>query len=381
MSPDAAQAASGGTTPREGVRLKNYKICVYAICKDEAAFAERFLLSVGEADGVYVLDTGSSDNTIEILRAGGAVVETALFEPFRFDAARNRALEMVPADADLCVSVDLDEVFEPGWRKKLETAWRENQTRAEYDYVYDHDASGAPMTVYTREKMHLRNGYRWVHPVHEVLAYDGTEVVHYIPGIVLHHFPDDKKSRAQYLPLLEIALAEAPDDDRTAFWLGREYFFHGQYEACIRTLVSYLAMPTALWNEERSASMRYIAESLYRKSMPDAARAWLYRAIAECPEAREPYLHMLRLAYHLSDWPLGYCMADMALRISEKTGSYLTEAAAWGMEIYDLGAIAAYWLGLYEKAQDWARAALAQEPENARLLENLRLIEAKLGVI
>lgn len=360
--------------------MNRYKICVYAICKDEAAFAERFLLSMGEADGIYVLDTGSSDGTVGLLRAGGAVVETEIFNPFRFDTARNRALEMVPEDTDICVSADLDEVFEPGWRKKLESAWCGNQTRAEYDYVYDHDETGAPRTVYTREKIHLRHGYRWTRPVHEVLVSGGAEVVFRIPGIVLHHFPDSKKSRAQYLPLLEISHAENPDDDRTAFWLGREYYFHGRYDECVAALVRHLSMPSARWDEERSASMRLIAESLFRKSAPDAARVWLYRAIAECPGVREPYLHMLRLAYNLHDWPLGLCMADMALRITERSGSYLTEAEAWGPEIFDLGSIAAYWLGLYERARDWAKSALAFEPQNPRRLENLRLVESRLGV-
>ena len=35
------------------------KIYVYAICKDEKAFADRWMDSMSEADGVYVLDTGS----------------------------------------------------------------------------------------------------------------------------------------------------------------------------------------------------------------------------------------------------------------------------------------------------------------------------------
>jgi tetratricopeptide (TPR) repeat protein len=149
-------------------------------------------------------------------------------------------------------------------------------------------------------------------------------------------------------------------------------------EAARAFAAAELAPHSARWDEERSASARYIAESLFRKGMADAARAWHYRAIAECPGVREPYLHMLRLAYNLSDWPLGFCMTDMALRISEKSGSYLTEAEAWGPEIYDLGAIAAYWLGMYERARDWARAALALQPDNARLAGNLRLIEEKI---
>lgn len=50
------------------------KIIVYAICKNEAQFAERFMVSCSEADGVYILDTGSTDGTPELLRALGAIV-------------------------------------------------------------------------------------------------------------------------------------------------------------------------------------------------------------------------------------------------------------------------------------------------------------------
>ena len=42
-----------------GVRM--YRIYVYAICKNEEAFAARWAESMAEADGIYVLDTGSTD--------------------------------------------------------------------------------------------------------------------------------------------------------------------------------------------------------------------------------------------------------------------------------------------------------------------------------
>ena len=47
--------------------MEGYKVCVYAIAKDEAKFAARWAESMSEADAVYVLDTGSSDDTVKIL--------------------------------------------------------------------------------------------------------------------------------------------------------------------------------------------------------------------------------------------------------------------------------------------------------------------------
>lgn len=104
------------------------KIYVYAIAKNEQKFAARWYESVKEADGVFVLDTGSDDDTVKILEKLGATVKTEKIQPWRFDTARNRALSLVPDDADICVSVDIDEVFLPGWRQKLEKAASDNPT-------------------------------------------------------------------------------------------------------------------------------------------------------------------------------------------------------------------------------------------------------------
>lgn len=44
-------------------------ITVYAIAKNEEKFAARWAASMREADNVVVLDTGSTDGTVEILKA------------------------------------------------------------------------------------------------------------------------------------------------------------------------------------------------------------------------------------------------------------------------------------------------------------------------
>ena len=103
--------------------MGKYNICVYAICKNEEQFADRWMDSMLEADRVVVLDTGSDDRTVERLRARGAEVTAETITPWRFDTARNRSLELVPQDTDICVCTDLDEVFHPGWRKELEKVW------------------------------------------------------------------------------------------------------------------------------------------------------------------------------------------------------------------------------------------------------------------
>ena len=111
------------------------KIVVYAICKDEEKFVDRWVASMSEADKIVVLDTGSSDRTVEMLKARGVEVTCEEIKPWRFDTARNRSLELVDDDADICVCTDLDEVFHPGWRELLEKAWKKGAAIAKYRYV------------------------------------------------------------------------------------------------------------------------------------------------------------------------------------------------------------------------------------------------------
>ena len=325
------------------ILLSQYKICVYAICKNEEQFVDRWMDVVSEADLVVVSDTGSTDGTVEKLRKRGAIVYKEKISPWRFDTARNLAMDHIPEDTDICVSNDLDEIFEPGWRKKLEAAWDPSYTRARYWFVWSHNPDGTVQKQYPMEKIHRRHGFRWVHPVHEILQYNGTDAdkTVWVDGIILHHHPDLSKPRTQYLPLLELSVQENPQDDRAMFWLGREYVYHGNYEKAIQTLNRHLNLPSAKWDEERSASMRFLARSCGALGNKRQELSWLYRALAECPRVREPYLSLVKFGYKENNWPLAYAMAEKGLSITQRGESYLVEPESWGPALYDYGAIAA----------------------------------------
>ena len=95
------------------------KVVVYAICKNEAQFVDRWMDSMGEADQVVVLDTGSEDDTVERLRARGALAEVEVISPWRFDVARNRSMELVPEDAYVQIWMRYFILAGgPGWRRR-----------------------------------------------------------------------------------------------------------------------------------------------------------------------------------------------------------------------------------------------------------------------
>ena len=233
------------------------KISIYTIALNEEKFVERFMSTIkDEADDIYVLDTGSTDKTVQALQDLGAIVKVGITKPWRFDTPRNVSLAMVPENTDVCLSIDLDETLTSGWRKAIESSWLPETTRMRYQYAWSHNADGSPATCFWYDKCHQRKNYRWVKPVHEVLAiYNQQEVQSFCDDFMLHHWPDSTKSRGSYLPLLELAVKEEPHDDRSCHYLGREYMYYGAYDQAIAELKRHLSLPSATWDSERAASI------------------------------------------------------------------------------------------------------------------------------
>ena len=146
-----------------------YKICVYAIAKNEMKFIDRFYDSVKEADYVCVLDTGSSDGSFEKFKQLGIITDQKTYKNFRFDDARNDSMKLIPLDADICVCVDIDEFFEKGWSKIIKENWHEGVGRIRYRYTWNFNPDGSEGIVFMADKIHKYGAYRWKYPVHEVL--------------------------------------------------------------------------------------------------------------------------------------------------------------------------------------------------------------------
>lgn len=349
------------------------RVAVYTVALDEEHFVDRWSASAREADLLLIGDTGSTDKTVERARAQGVEVVPVHITPWRFDDARNALLSHVPKDYDFCIALDMDEILVPGWREALE-AVTPGVTRPRYQYTWSWNADGSPGLVYGGDKIHRRSGYRWKHPVHEVLVPYGQQEVQDWIGLEIHHHPDASKSRSQYLPLLEMSVAEDPSDCRNSFYLGRELHSAGRYEDAARELQRYLGLPTATWGAERSAAYRLLA-----KAEPHRRAEHLSHAVREAPTFREPWVDLALYHYETEDWAACLNAAESALAIQVRPLAYLNEAFAWGALPHDLAAISAFNLGKLELAQRHGAAAVAASPEDERLLNNLAWYSQSIG--
>jgi tetratricopeptide (TPR) repeat protein len=342
------------------------KIAVYTIALNEEQFVKPWYESAKNADYLLIADTGSTDETKLLAQSLGINVIDISIKPWRFDDARNASLACLPNDIDYCIALDMDEVLIEGWREALEAVPTQT-TRPRYKYTWNWNEDGSPGLQYGGDKIHSRHGYRWKHPVHEVMVTDRIAEVQNWIDLEIHHHADPTKPRSQYMPLLAQSVKEDPLDDRNAFYYARELFFYGKVEESIEEFKRHLSLPKAVWKPERAASMRYIA----KMSSGDKKEEWLKKAVREAPDRREAYVDLAEFYYKTQSWDACLDVAENALDIIEKPLEYLCEEYAWGYAPYDYAAIAAYNLGKTSEALEYGMKAVELNPTDERLQRNL----------
>lgn len=351
--------------------MKKYKICVYAICKNESKFIKRWYESIKGADYICVLDTGSEDNSLKILKSLNIKVKQKIIKPWRFDIARNESMKLIPKDADICICLDLDEIIKPGWKEELLKIWDNKTTRLSYKYNWSLDENDKPIISFYANKIHKNNYYKWTHPVHEVLTLvKDNEIQKVSNKIIINHYPDQNKSRSSYLPLLELSVKEDPTDNRNMHYLGREYMYYGKWNECIDTLIKHLSLPSSTWKDERCASMRFIANSYINLKRYEEARMWLDKAHNEAPYLRDPLTERMILEYNLKNYNESIKYGKKALKIKDRKYTYINSEHSWNETIYDIMSINYYMIGNKKEGLKYLNKALKINPNNKRIQNN-----------
>ena len=257
-----------------------------------------------EADSIVVLDTGSTDDTVEKLRSHGIKVEVKEIKPWRFDVARNESLKLVPDDCNILLCTDLDEILEPGWAKPLREQWVEGKhTRACYKYVWSHLPNGEPGRIFGYNKIHTKD-WEWRYPVHELLwhktrhteNYPAEESLNLFDKMTLHHYPDPYKSRGSYLGLLEMRERDYPDDLYGLIYLAHEYRYRGFLDKSIEKLNKVLTVYDKQVNPiERASCYLFMGDDYFDLKQHEKAIESYLKGIEIEPTYRELYLNLSKV--------------------------------------------------------------------------------------
>ena len=115
--------------PKDAGQVIGYKLSVTIITKNEADNILACLESVAWADEIVVVDSGSSDDTVNICKAFGAQVHKTADWP-GFGPQKNRALSH--ATGEWVLSLDADERVPPELRFEIEAALKNPHDHAAF---------------------------------------------------------------------------------------------------------------------------------------------------------------------------------------------------------------------------------------------------------
>lgn len=354
-----------------------YKICVYCICKNESKFVDRFMDSLEEIkDHVYVLDTGSTDNTVELFKKRGANIAQKNYETFKFDEARNDSLNLVPEDYDVCICLDVDEVIKKGFTDVINRLWQKETTQMNYPFYCSVDENDNPTRQFINNKIHSRKEFKWIYPIHEVLKYDGTNPkIIKTDQIIVMHKPDCTKSRAFYMELLEKRVQEYPKDTRNTFLLAGEYKGRGRWIDAIKMCNQYLNIKKQKASCEKIKVLCILSHSYRAMKLYDESILWANMALKESEITREPYLQKIFTYFENKKYRELIETANEALKIQKYNVNVIDNVYCWDGTIYDYLSLAYYYLEDYDNAIKYINLDIEKNPDIPRLKENKKLFE------
>lgn len=206
------------------------KCAIYAISKNESKHVKRFMESC-KGFPVFIIDTGSEDDTVDLFNSFGAYVEQKKYDEFSFSQAKNDALDLIPEEFDTFINLDIDEVVSDNLKFELSEANKDDHKSAMIRCKFHDTRYG---TRYNCQRIHVGRLIRWRNIVHEELF--GSGRVLYCDKIIITHHPDNEKQR-NYLPLIQKELKRNPRNPRMLQYLADEYQKIGRNDDAVSALI------------------------------------------------------------------------------------------------------------------------------------------------
>jgi len=344
------------------------KIAVYAICKNEEKHIDRFIEACDEADQIVVVDTGSDDDSYTKLQSYKIDLYREAIKPWRFDMARNKALSYVDDDVDFCISIDLDEILQPGWRQAIESAFvYGNNCLTHWHYE---KPSGAR---YRECRTHSRHGWSWRNRIHEVLhpsiAHNGSN-----SEMVIVHDPDVSKPRSIYLPLLDEELKENPHDPRLRVQRSVELYRAERYSEALDDIKLALEYSESVTWQERAYYCIMAADTADELGSGDAY-PFLLRAVTYAPSWRDTWYSLGKHYYKNEDYRDAHYAFENAISVDVIDTNYQNQDAK-GPIPFLMAARSAYWAKNIGRAKSIISRTLKLFPDDI----SCRKLYAKLMV-
>lgn len=371
-------------------------ICLNMIVKNEEQVLPRLFRSLKDYLDYYVIvDTGSTDGTIELIRRemSGYGVEGEVHErPWvNFGVNRQQALELAVAanKTRWLLFIDADEelgVSDPKFYETLE-----------------------PGVTYEIEKHHLgvryavphlvdvrASRFRWEGPVHNYLVTlegprrrqlrkDVWIIFHHGQGAKSHGMTQEQK----YLRdarLLEEDLAQHPDNARSQFYLGQSYRDAGHLEKALEAYRKRTTMGG--WAEEKFVAQLEVGRLSARLERPEGiVLQELLAAYTLRPRRAEPLYELARYFRVRKMYGMALLFARAGAHTPRPDDRLFVVESVYTWRLLDELAVAAHWVEDYASCKSACETLLERaehgvdipEADLARIRTNLSAAAEKLA--
>ena len=278
------------------------KVSLCMIVKDEEAVIARCLESLkGHVDEMVIVDTGSTDKTVEICESYGAKIYHHPWEG-SFSVARNQAMSHVTTE--WLIQLDADEEMDADSAPKIRDIVRSSHnsmTNICYLVLISKRAGSKDIfsMISTGKIIRMGIGIHYKNRIHNKLVYDGN-IVGRLTGLKIYHYGyhlDDKEKmkmkRERTTAMLLEQIKELPEDPETRYYLSIQYLTQEKWDKCIEC--SKVTVELFLRHEPDSQLLlltyHVAAVSYYHKKAenPDVKQKWLKEAERLCLETLKIY--------------------------------------------------------------------------------------------
>lgn len=351
-----------------GICMITISLCM--IVKNEEDNIGDCLASVlGIADEIIVVDTGSTDNTKNIVKKYTDHLYDFTWQD-DFSAARNFSFSK--ATMDYCMWLDADDRIKQDAQARL-LAWKK-QTDGTVDvamlpYASGFDEKGNVAFCYYRERLLKRDsGFMWKGRVHEAIEVYGK--IEYLDICIEHH----SKKRAYSKRNLNIYQAMyrkgEPFEARDSFYYARELYYHKQYENALDEFRDFLRRKDA-FIENQAEACRIAAYCCYALDNEKEALHFLLKGLTVCVPSGELCCDIGKHFMDRKEWEQAIFWFEGALHapMREQAGGFVQKENYGYIPCVQLS-VCYERMGLREQALNYHNKAGIYKPYGTEYLKN-----------
>jgi len=354
--------------------MKSLSLCM--IVKNEEETLERCLLSCKEIfDEIIIVDTGSTDRTIEIAnKFTNKVFDFNWVDDFSL--ARNYGIQK--STCDYFMWLDADDIINKENLEKLKILKKHitNEDVFMLKYAISFDKNNKPTFEYYRERICKNNGLFLFHDfVHEAIIPSGN--VKYV-DITIEHRKIKENKKGRNLILYEKNKNKVTFSPRQQFYYSRELYFNNKIKKAIINFKKFLKMENAFVENKIEACLNLSNCYLILGDKINAKQILINSFIFDTP--RSEILCALGSIYKNEG---KYKDAIYYFNLATKNTPNINSGAFVQKDFYNYipfieMCVCYYNLKDYEKSYYYNELALKYKPNDKNCLNNKKLLEKYL---